>query len=65
MAIQADRDKMDYDGEITGLLCVPPYDGLGLIGELLSAMIYGKHVFAVTPMAFMKKPSLPFSTISK
>eukprot|EP00978_Attheya_sp_CCMP212_P007930 scaffold18423_cov67-Attheya_sp.AAC.1 len=54
----------DVVDHTVGLAWVPPYHDLGLIGCLCSALANGSHLVMMSPLTFIRNPSIWFSTVS-
>jgi 8-amino-7-oxononanoate synthase len=50
------QTHLDLDEEIRGLLWVPPYHDLGLVGGILSPLYNGNHVALMEPSHFLRRP---------
>lgn len=59
------QDELDFHDDGIGLMWVPPYHDLGLMGSLLSNLMGGNHLYMMSPMSLMKSPEIWFSSIAR
>lgn len=56
---------MGMDDGSTGVIWLPPYHDMGLIGGILVPVLTGSHVVLMSPFSFLKNPLSWFEAISK
>jgi acyl-CoA synthetase (AMP-forming)/AMP-acid ligase II len=59
------RDTLGHSAETVGMIWLPPYHDMGLIGGLLQPIYVGFPVFAMSPLHFLQRPLRWLDAISR
>lgn len=59
------HQRFGHHADSCGLIWLPPYHDMGLIGGILQPLFGGFRVSLMSPMAFLKRPSVWIRTISE
>jgi acyl-CoA synthetase (AMP-forming)/AMP-acid ligase II len=59
------RDTLGHTAETVGMIWLPPYHDMGLIGGLLQPIYVGFPVFAMSPLHFLQRPLRWVDAISR